>query len=671
MDIARIQSAWLEWNAEPTEGQFETKLVEVLVNSLDAHADDYLEGVEQESTISEYVGLLRRIGSIQIQNVARGILSDPYSEDGLRRTAQSSGFYIRRKHVLAPQELEAELREEVERLRLAAIPEALKFQEHKNGILFRIETRFESRYQHWTAQAIERVQSRTLERPPAPNNMPAFTEKEEGLNPGGLPTETWARIQAVHANYVARMNNNANAVQAVCEALQTTYDTLIEADLERGGTLNEHVLRVVQPNKTMSLGVELDWLRREDMSNPEVERAYQQWLWILLEGRAEYWRAYCNAQPFNIKLPKPGFVVRPLPASPNKGGDAMAVGHPRRRMPESVGVAVNLDKRITELPQQFQDAFEGAKAQAELNFSKRAEIAPQNPYYARNPIHRLSLIEGVFFAYCDAARNACRAGIWPVAKARQASESALAVICNQYFVREHGELADDLAKSNFGAAFMLIVEDGDRWKQHLSELIELSGTQPTLKGAEAAQTAPGIVLNADKMDGRGPIRGHGPATAQSSAQAGTPGAGRQPEPEQDTASDPPQQTTTELRLNSGMAKENPPHEPAARFRRYGFEAKMDLHVAIAETIGRYDARWKEGSTGWCNDSNLVRICADLDKGEIQIPAPWKKGTTGSLNGLPLKDWTDALDLGYKKLITDQLRYSLKMAAARCRATTTE
>ena len=45
-DVARIQSTWLEWNAEPTTGDRDTKIVETLVNTLDAHARGYLQGVD-------------------------------------------------------------------------------------------------------------------------------------------------------------------------------------------------------------------------------------------------------------------------------------------------------------------------------------------------------------------------------------------------------------------------------------------------------------------------------------------------------------------------------------------------------------------------------------------------------------------------------------------------
>jgi len=95
-------------------------------------------------------------------------------------------------------------------------------------------------------------------------------------------------------------------------------------------------------------------------------------------------------------------------------------------------------------------------------------------------------------------------------------------------------------------------------------------------------------------------------------------------------------------------------------RRHGFEAEMDRHNSIASIVGRHDSYWENGSTRWRNDSNLKSICTDLDQSEIDIPKNWKTAKTPSLTGLRLKGWGDALELGCKKLITDQIRYSLEM-----------
>src|ERR1035441_7432192 len=93
-DVARIQSTWLEWNAEPTTGDFDTRIVETLVDTLDAHARGYLEAVDGNSRLREYHNLLRRVGSSLIENAEqRSFLSDPYSEDRLRKMAENTGDF--------------------------------------------------------------------------------------------------------------------------------------------------------------------------------------------------------------------------------------------------------------------------------------------------------------------------------------------------------------------------------------------------------------------------------------------------------------------------------------------------------------------------------------------------------------------------------------------------
>jgi DNA-binding transcriptional regulator YiaG len=159
-DVSRIQSAWLEWNdAERTTGDYDTRMVKTLVKVLDVHARAYLNAVDGDSRVPEYRYRLRRDGSALMENAEnRGLLSDPYSEDRLRKMAENTGHIIIRRHELAPEKYEAEIRAEVERCRSALMPEALKWHEWKNQLLIRIETRFEARYRHWDAEAIERAQ---------------------------------------------------------------------------------------------------------------------------------------------------------------------------------------------------------------------------------------------------------------------------------------------------------------------------------------------------------------------------------------------------------------------------------------------------------------------------------------------------------------------------------
>jgi hypothetical protein len=97
-------------------------------------------------------------------------------------------------------------------------------------------------------------------------------------------------------------------------------------------------------------------------------------------------------------------------------------------------------------------------------------------------------------------------------------------------------------------------------------------------------------------------------------------------------------------------------------RRYGFEADMRGHNAIAKAVSRHDPRWRMGSKAW--RAALEGICKDLDSEGIDIPGQWKTGTTLSLKSTELKSWFDALDLGFKKLVIDRIRYSLKMVLKR-------
>jgi len=77
-----------------------------------------------------------------------------------------------------------------------------------------------------------------------------------------------------------------------------------------------------------------------------------------------------------------------------------------------------------------------------------------------------------------------------VAQARQATESALAVICDFYFVRDHGIRSDD-TKSAFRLHFTQGITADPQWHQHLSELGELAEEavkEPTQ--TEAAHSRP-------------------------------------------------------------------------------------------------------------------------------------------------------------------------------------
>src|SRR5438874_9414833 len=63
-EVARIRSAWLQRNTEedPTGSRFSALLVNMLVDTLDAHAKVYLSLVDREEQIPRYLAKLQRLG---------------------------------------------------------------------------------------------------------------------------------------------------------------------------------------------------------------------------------------------------------------------------------------------------------------------------------------------------------------------------------------------------------------------------------------------------------------------------------------------------------------------------------------------------------------------------------------------------------------------------------
>ena len=124
---------------------------------------------------------------------------------------------------------------------------------------------------------------------------------------------------------------------------------------------------------------------------------------------------------------------------------------------------------LPELPPRFQNAFEAAKAKAELAYARRAESFPHHPHLAESGLQHLIRIQDVFFAFCTEARNACRAGDWAAGLVSRSVDTAWPLICDSYSLREHGAFSDD-AKLRFRLATWRTVSDDQRWKQHQSEI---------------------------------------------------------------------------------------------------------------------------------------------------------------------------------------------------------
>jgi len=93
------------------------------------------------------------------------------------------------------------------------------------------------------------------------------------------------------------------------------------------------------------------------------------------------------------------------------------------------------------------------------------------------------------------------------------------------------------------------------------------------------------------------------------------------------------------------------------------EAYLERSRKIADVVARYDPGWSNRPSLWRRESVLTQICIDLDQLNIDVPASWREGLTPSLLriGLDLRGWSDALDLGFKKLVTGQIQRCLRRA----------
>lgn len=188
--VLQVQSAWQEWCANPTEEGFSDKLVETLVATLDAHAQGYLSAVNSRGLLSEYSVRLRSTGRALIENAEhRSLLADPYSEERLRKIAESSSNYISKRGSLTPEQQEQRLQAEIERTRMALRNQAVERQVWKTDMLFRIETQFEARHAHWMAKAMEQVECVAAQgaHNSEPGQAAVTTSSEQSLEPAATP----------------------------------------------------------------------------------------------------------------------------------------------------------------------------------------------------------------------------------------------------------------------------------------------------------------------------------------------------------------------------------------------------------------------------------------------------------------------------------------------------
>jgi len=91
----------------------------------------------------------------------------------------------------------------------------------------------------------------------------------------------------------------------------------------------------------------------------------------------------------------------------------------------------------------------------------------------------------------------------------------------------------------------------------------------------------------------------------------------------------------------------------------GRKADRQRNRDIANIVNVYDDRWWFGSKLW--KSELGRICTDLDRAQIAVPPSWTEGRTQQLLqfGVDARSWCEALDLGFRQLVIDQIRYHLQ------------
>jgi hypothetical protein len=188
--------------------------------------------------------------------------------------------------------------------------------------------------------------------------------------------------------------------------------------------------------------------------------------------------------------------------------------------------------KLPKLPSRFQDAFHSERAKAELEYAKRAEQFPHHPHFADSPLHRVLLIQKVFFAFCKHARGACQAGDWTWPQVAEAVDAAWSPICDFYVVREQGALSEE-QKARFRTVLWRTVNLDPQWKQHLSDpAASAEGACATAaappkpeRAADAVPKAEGVVLDGVVTEGHltGTTPRHGPVggdTTQGIAEAG-------------------------------------------------------------------------------------------------------------------------------------------------------
>jgi hypothetical protein len=141
-------------------------------------------------------------------------------------------------------------------------------------------------------------------------------------------------------------------------------------------------------------------------------------------------------------------------------------------------------RNLPELPQKYHDAFESARAKAELGYATRADKFPHNRHLTDNSFFAIAMIQTVFFEYCTQVREACRNGKLSLAQVSNAVDAAWPAICDHYVERERGAGSDE-ERSKIRVSFWKLASDEPQWKRHLSEVDTLAGAAPTVAPSPA------------------------------------------------------------------------------------------------------------------------------------------------------------------------------------------
>jgi hypothetical protein len=155
---ARIAARTLEADAEGNIMDFDSMIVETLVENFDLYARAYLEKVSVQRDVPAYQKWLGLVGTKLLVNAERNShLRDPYSERELRACAESSRELIRQRHRISPEQYEEELQEKIEQVRSETQARAIAWHTWRNQIVARILSRFGARSLIWLAKALDKA----------------------------------------------------------------------------------------------------------------------------------------------------------------------------------------------------------------------------------------------------------------------------------------------------------------------------------------------------------------------------------------------------------------------------------------------------------------------------------------------------------------------------------